>query len=317
MSIKKNNITKENLYDLYIIQNKTIEECAECFNCSKSVIRRRIAQYDIKLKEHSYTRRHTVSKDELYKFFIRENHSLKETSKRFGCSSATILLRCKEYGIRKLGNIVDRDELYQYYIVENHTKKQCNEFFNCYVDPYLKKYGILKPKDKINENTWHEKYHVDVDCLYDLYIVKNHTVDECAEFFKCPKSKIEMTLRKNNIHKVNTIPIPKDELYNYYIKENHTAYETAHFFNTTESKIFYWSNKVYGFKKDVYKANELSQKKMRENKTFNSSKQEDLFFKYLVDKYGENNVLRQYKEKRYPFNCDFYIKTTDTFIELN
>lgn len=310
-------ISKDDLYKLYIVDNLTIEECAKYFNCDELVIRRRLDRYGIKLKEHSYERKHIISKDELYRFFIRENHSLKETADKFGCSGATILLRCKEYGLKKLGNIVDRDELYQYYIVENHTKKQCDEFFNCYVDPYLQKYKILKPKDKINENTWHEKYHVDVDCLYDLYIIKNNTVEQCAEFFKCPKSKIEITLRKNNIHKVNTVPIPKDELYNYYIEENHTAYETAEFFNTTVSKVFYWANKVYGIKKDVYKANELAQKKMRENKTFNSSKQEDLFYEYLINKYGKDDIIRQYKEQRYPFNCDFYIKSKDIFIELN
>ena len=33
--------------------------------------------------------------------------------------------------------------------------------------------------------------------------------------------------------------------------------------------------------------------------------------------YGEEQVLRNHKEERYPFYCDFYIKCEDLFIELN
>ena len=38
----------------------------------------------------------------------------------------------------------------------------------------------------------------------------------------------------------------------------------------------------------------------------------------LVSKYGKENVITQfYDEKRYPFKCDFYIKSEDLFIELH
>ena len=54
------------------------------------------------------------------------------------------------------------------------------------------------------------------------------------------------------------------------------------------------------------------------NNTFNASKPEDDCYDYLCSRYGKNNVIRQYKDLiRYPFNCDFYIKTEDLFIELN
>ena len=56
---------------------------------------------------------------------------------------------------------------------------------------------------------------------------------------------------------------------------------------------------------------------MFKNNSFNNSKEEELLFKQLVDQYGEDNVLRQYSEERYPFKCDFYIKSEDLFIELN
>lgn len=55
----------------------------------------------------------------------------------------------------------------------------------------------------------------------------------------------------------------------------------------------------------------------KQNKSFNSSKPEEAYYEFLVEKYGEDDIIRQYKEERYPFACDFYIKSEDLFIELN
>lgn len=55
----------------------------------------------------------------------------------------------------------------------------------------------------------------------------------------------------------------------------------------------------------------------RKNGTFNTSSQEERYYAQLCEKYGSADVIRQYKDKRYPFMCDFYIKSLDLFIELN
>lgn len=49
------------------------------------------------------------------------------------------------------------------------------------------------------------------------------------------------------------------------------------------------------------------------NHTFNTSKDEDYSYILLKEKY--NDTIRQYKEDRYPFACDFYIPSLDLFIE--
>ena len=56
---------------------------------------------------------------------------------------------------------------------------------------------------------------------------------------------------------------------------------------------------------------------LKKNGTFNKSKDEELAYKKLVEKYGEINVIRQYKNELYPFNCDFYIKPLDLYIECH
>lgn len=53
------------------------------------------------------------------------------------------------------------------------------------------------------------------------------------------------------------------------------------------------------------------------NNSFNSSKPEDQYYNYLLTKYEKDDIVRQYKDIRYPFECDFYIRSEDLFIELN
>lgn len=48
---------------------------------------------------------------------------------------------------------------------------------------------------------------------------------------------------------------------------------------------------------------------------------EEIVYDLLVQKFGENDVIYQYgihpADARYPYSCDFYIKSLDLFIELN
>lgn len=56
----------------------------------------------------------------------------------------------------------------------------------------------------------------------------------------------------------------------------------------------------------------------RKNKSFNSSKIEDNIYLKIISVFGKNNVKRHYMDNlRYPFECDFYIKSKDLFIEYN
>lgn len=67
--------------------------------------------------------------------------------------------------------------------------------------------------------------------------------------------------------------------------------------------------------KEIYLLKSYMTKK--KNKSFNSSKPEKEFKKFLIKKFGEKDVFYQYKDSRYPWYCDFYIKSEDLFIELN
>ena len=55
----------------------------------------------------------------------------------------------------------------------------------------------------------------------------------------------------------------------------------------------------------------------RKNHTFNSSKREDECYSLLIEKFGSDDIIRQYKSDVYPFACDFYIKSLNLYIECN
>ncbi len=78
--------------------------------------------------------------------------------------------------------------------------------------------------------------------------------------------------------------------------------------------------KRYGAKNSV-QIPEINQKifeSRAKNNTLNASIPEDTLYQLLVERYGEDDVLRNAMiDDRYPFNVDFYIKSRDLFIELN
>lgn len=56
----------------------------------------------------------------------------------------------------------------------------------------------------------------------------------------------------------------------------------------------------------------------RRNGTFNTSKPEETLYGLLCDVFGKDDVETQYVDaERYPFHCDFHVKSLDLFIELN
>lgn len=56
----------------------------------------------------------------------------------------------------------------------------------------------------------------------------------------------------------------------------------------------------------------------KSNNSLNTSNEEEIFYENLILENQNKTIFRQYYDaERYPFNCDFYIKEDDLFIELN
>lgn len=48
-----------------------------------------------------------------------------------------------------------------------------------------------------------------------------------------------------------------------------------------------------------------------------ASNLERQFYDYLLTKFSKDDILEQYKDDKYPFFCDFYIKSKEIYIEIN
>ena len=83
-----------------------------------------------------------------------------------------------------------------------------------------------------------------------------------------------------------------------------------------------WSNSDEGKRimSDII-GSDVVQNKMiktkRKRGTINDSQPERDAYTLLVQKFGKDDVIPQYRSERYPYKCDFYIKSLDAFIELN
>lgn len=55
----------------------------------------------------------------------------------------------------------------------------------------------------------------------------------------------------------------------------------------------------------------------KRNGSYGKSKWGDEDYIKLIKVFSENNIIRQHYTKEYPFNCDFYIKSLDLYIECH
>lgn len=56
---------------------------------------------------------------------------------------------------------------------------------------------------------------------------------------------------------------------------------------------------------------------MKEHNSFNYSEPEEQVYKELVNKFGKQDIIRQYKSEKYPYKSDFYIKSLSLYIECH
>ena len=173
------------------------------------------------------------------------------------------------------------------------------------IEADLKKYNIKKPKELARIVA---KKSIDVNKLYQYYIVEDHTMLETAKYFGVGEQLISKHCRLNGFTKDRkelnlkmTIMIDKDKLYQYYIVENHSTEETADYFHVHERTI---RRKLNEF--DIRKPGDLQVKCSQNNQR---KKYGDLFTR---SEYYKENVLPKMMQnvretclKKYGVPCYF------------
>ena len=151
-----------------------------------------------------------------------------------------------------------------------------------------------------------EKYDVESSNQSELVKLKMKTtflrkygVDNCQ---KCKEIAIKTveTRQKNNLEMYGVTELSKLQ----EVRDKISKSTREYMLNRTEeeSKEFY--SKIREIK--------------RKNGTLKTSKPEENFYHWLLTIFNDSDVFRNYSDDiRYPFMCDFYIKSQDMFIELN
>ena len=162
-----------------------------------------------------------------------------------------------------------------------------------------------------------KKIFIDKKELYDLYWKDNLSIPEISKIFNCTATTIGIKMRKYGIPrrndseavKISSAKRSREALRKRAIKFRETWYSRP---ENEREKI----NKSRATKPEN---REVQTRKARESKLRNNtnktSKAEDSFYHLLTILFDKDDVIRPYTDERYPFLCDFYIKSKDLFIE--
>lgn len=200
--------------------------------------------------------------------------------------------------IEKISKRISYEDIIDYYETQNHSAKECSEYFNLLNTgeffALLKFYNIHKSSEKRVEQIKAGKLKKYGDENYNNSSKIRKT---CLE-----KYGVDNQFKRRCIRDITESSEVRQRAKKTYIKR-------------TGKKV--WNEGEIGKQHWVIGQAEKQYKTMKKNNSFNTSKPEEEFYEYLVDLFGEFDVIRQYKDDRYPYSCDFYIKSKDLFIELN
>ena len=162
-----------------------------------------------------------------------------------------------------------------------------------------------------------QKLNLDRDTLYDLYINQQLTSKEVAEIFGCTSKCIRNYLIKYNIpvrQASDAIKLERSKWSKEKEEERSRKFTQTWLDTPDELKQEYTTKRTKNINSPeaIIKAKETKLK----NGSYKMSLAENNFYKQLCLFIDESDIIRGYVDnQRYPFNCDFYIKSKDLFIE--
>ena len=237
--------------------------------------------------ENMYFLDRKINYYDVVKYYIEENHSKVETYTYFNLTRAGLSKFIKHFDIKK-PRILSHE----------HNKKTCLEKygdpnynnFEQYKKTCLEKYGV--------ENVF--QHQETIDKIKETHVRDYGSLDE---YYKNRDNNMKATM----IERYGDWYARTEEC-----KEKKRQTCLKHFGVEYPMQSKDVKNK-YNFKKNSEKA---FQSKIKHNTT-NTSKPQKTLIASLQEIFGENNVYSEYKEERYPYYCDAYVKPLDLFIELN
>ena len=162
-----------------------------------------------------------------------------------------------------------------------------------------------------------KKIFINREELYDLYWKDNLSIPEISKIFNCTHTTIRNNMKRYCIPrrsdseavKISSAKRSEESLRERAIKFRKTWYSRPE----SEREVINKSRATKPENKEV-QIQKIKESKLR-NGTNKASKAEDNFYHSLTILFDKADIVRPYTDDRYPFLCDFYIKSKDLFIE--
>lgn len=319
----------------------TVKEIATQLNISVTSLNKIIKYYSLNYNHYEILKQRKFYNDikdidlNLFKEFYL-SHSRAETVQYFNIS-VSLFFKLKDY----LGLIKDKDE------IAREKKQTMIKNFGSIEEANLQ---MVRKQQITNLNRYgNSNWHKSNDYLSKKEDIQHKTIKTNLEKYGCtnvfqnkeiiekskqtkfskyqdsnytnkPKQK-QTCLERYGVENYCELSTCRDKAKNYLkthkdsvntkrVQTNLNRFGVDNYTKTPEYKKFM---------QPLYK--NLAQKVIaskRLHNTFNKSSLEELLYNKLIEKYGTSDVFRNYNlDTRYPFMCDFYIKSLDLFIEVN
>ena len=238
-----------------------------------------------------------------------------------------------------------KEQLYQAYIVERKNIPLLVSEFHFAPETLkalIEHYGILKTPEQtkadanyrrllaFKENKRSYAYQCSVvtkEVLYKYYIEEDHNYYETLEHFDISEDTFRRMLKDYEIPQKDKSKTCQKGVATKYEKAGGKEAYYKQLKETTDERVIekYGSLEAYGkvvsnsVKKAFQENNSIAKRyeTLKKTKRFTKSKQEDDTYDYLLQFYDAEDIIRNYKCDKYPFMCDFYVKSLDLYIECN
>lgn len=138
-------ISYECLYELYVVQCKTMKEIAKTIGHDRNTVARAIKQYGI-VKENHYVQYDDALDDEWVELYLEKGQSTFEISRIYGVSHGTVKKHLLRNGVHVRGfseaqrlshgkscvnnDLYDYDKMYELYVVQRKTLNELGEMYD-------------------------------------------------------------------------------------------------------------------------------------------------------------------------------------------
>ncbi len=174
-----------------------------------------------------------LNKKTLYRLYVKEGKSTHTIAKMFGCTSMTVWMRCKKYGIKTRGikrvKGLKKSLLQKLYVKEKKSTYTIAKILGCShstIRDYCKKYGIkLRPSQTgklkgLKKATVKKLYLNEQKSIY--IIAKMLNCSTSSIFYHCKRYGIKIRHRTKVIKGLN-----KSTLQRLYVKEGKSINKIA------------------------------------------------------------------------------------------